>query len=619
MKLRALPSALRNSSLPALIGEAAWRSIRSIRRTGFRLEGLGGVCPVRFCPIGYYQLQQEHASEPVITYADAILRGEYPLMGYGSPQLGMNPNWQCDWVSGKSWPLEKSQEIRIVRHDGSDVKAPWELSRLQWAPVVAKAYILTRDERYREALRSLLKDWIVRNPVGKGVNWTVAMEAALRGISLCLTLDLLWPFSEDERPWLEQMTASLWQHLRFIEAHSEYSLLLRSNHYLSNIVGLTTLSAYLNGPGMGRRFGKYARAVQREILLQTYPDGGDCEASTGYHVLVAQMFLHSLVVQRRRRSVILPEFEARLRLMFEWIAALADDGWKLPHLGDCDNGRVELLVDDIEQTRLTPGEWHSLRVGSLYRLASPLLQCALGEQKPVSLLRDSGIAILRSGEAAAVFCAMPNGLRGKGSHTHCDKLSVTLRLGADEVFCDSGSRCYTRSAERRNLERSTRVHNTVMIDEADQNTFSTDPRLLFQCGNEALVSPITVSGKSVRASHQGYLRIGVEHQRTVQLNQGCLEVLDEVRGTGEHLLDLRYVLTPEWRVSSEMMAGSTVSCVIAGPRRLTLLCEAQSPLELSVLPAEISREFGSGLPTSCIRIHTTDCLPARVQTRVQWD
>jgi hypothetical protein len=38
MKLRALPSALRNSSLPALIGEAAWRSIRSIRRTGFRLE-----------------------------------------------------------------------------------------------------------------------------------------------------------------------------------------------------------------------------------------------------------------------------------------------------------------------------------------------------------------------------------------------------------------------------------------------------------------------------------------------------------------------------------------------------------------------------------------------------
>ena len=174
-------------------------------------------------------------------------------MGYGAPHLGMNPDWQCDWVSGKSWPLEASGKLHIVRHDGSDVKAPWELSRLQFGPVVAKAYVLTDDRKYREALRSLLTDWIERNPIGRGVNWTVAMEAALRGISLCLTMELLWPFTTEEKPWLDQMTASLWQHLRFIEAHSEFSFLRRSNHYLSNIVGLTTLSAYLRGRGMDRR------------------------------------------------------------------------------------------------------------------------------------------------------------------------------------------------------------------------------------------------------------------------------------------------------------------------------------------------------------------------------
>ena len=27
-------------------------------------------------------------------------------MGYGSPHLGTNPDWQWDWVSGKTWPLE---------------------------------------------------------------------------------------------------------------------------------------------------------------------------------------------------------------------------------------------------------------------------------------------------------------------------------------------------------------------------------------------------------------------------------------------------------------------------------------------------------------------------------
>jgi hypothetical protein len=68
-----------------------------------------------------------------------------------------------------------------------------------------------------------------------------------------------------------------------------------------------------------------------------------------------------------------------------------------------------------------------------------------------------------------------------------------------------------------------------------------------------------------------------------------------------------------------MMTGETVSCAIAGPRRLSLRCEAKSPLALVILPAEISREYGTKLPASCIRIQTTATLPAKVQTMVQWD
>ena len=249
-----------------------------------------------------------------------------------------------------------------------------------------------------------------------------------------------------------------------------------------------------------------------------------------------------------------------------------------------------------------------------------LLLCfsARRDQKPVSLLRDSGIALLRSGEASVVFCAMPNGLRGKGSHTHCDKLSVILRLGPNEVFCDSGSRCYTRSAERRNLDRSTRAHNTLMVDEADQNTLSPIRGCFFSAATKRLFR----QSRYWKAVYEHPSGLPQDRRRAPEdgaTEPSCLEVLDEVSGAGEHLLDLRYVLGPEWRVSSEMMTGETVSCVIAGPRRLTLQCEAQSRLALSVLPAEISREYGAGLPTSCIRIHTTAYLPAKVQTRVQWD
>jgi Heparinase II/III-like protein len=201
-------------------------------------------------------------------------------------------------------------------------------------------------------------------------------------------------------------------------------------------------------------------------------------------------------------------------------------------------------------------------------------------------------------------------------------LSIIFRLGAVEVFCDSGSRCYTRSAELRNLDRSTRAHNTLTVDGADQNILPTDPGLLFWSGDEAVVTRIALSedGRmAVRASHHGYSRIGIGHHRTVQLNGDSLLILDELSGTEKHLLELRYILGPEWQVSSEMMFGETVSCAISGPRRLSLQCEAESLLALSMLPAEISREYGTALPGSCIRIQTTATLPARVQTRVRWD
>jgi Heparinase II/III-like protein/Heparinase II/III N-terminus len=628
MRLGKLATALRREPLPILAGEAAWRGIRTIRKRILQVTG-PGACPVSFHPIGYYasqaQFASDHSGEVILAYADTILRGEYPLMGYGRPRLGMEPDWHCDWISGKHWPLEASERIQLVGHDGSDVKVPWELSRLQFGLVVAKAWSLTGERKYRESLRSLLTQWIMKNPLGKGVNWTIAMEAALRGISLCLTMELLWPFRAEETTWLNQLTASLWQHLRFLEAHSEFSFRVRSNHYLSNIVGLTTLSAYLRGPGMQRRLRKYARLVQREVLLQSYADGGGVEASTGYHLLVAQMGLHSFVVQQRSGCAIAEDFTARLRLMFKWISALADDTGKLPHLGDCDNGRVELLPDDIVQMTQPACQRHSLRSGSLSAQASHLLHltaCAERcEQKPIVLLRESGLAVLRSGDASVVFSAMPNGLGGRGSHTHCDKLSIVFRLGSKEVFCDSGSRCYTRSAERRNLDRSTRAHNTLVVDGADQNIVPTDPGLLFRCGNEAAVSVITIGegDMSARASHGGYARVGIGHQRTVQLSKHALLITDEVSGVGNHSLDVRFILGPEWRASSEKMAGEAVSCEITGPRRLTLRCEAESELALSIQPAEISREYGVSIPASCILIHTTAWLPAQMRTRVEWE
>ena len=68
----------------------------------------------------------------------AILRGQYPLWDTVSLNSGRTPTGSVTGFPEKL-AARTSRGLRIVRHDGSDVKAPWELSRLQFSPVLAKA------------------------------------------------------------------------------------------------------------------------------------------------------------------------------------------------------------------------------------------------------------------------------------------------------------------------------------------------------------------------------------------------------------------------------------------------------------------------------------------------
>jgi len=137
---------------------------------------------------------------------------------------------------------------------------------------------------------------------------------------------------------------------------------------------------------------------------------------------------------------------------------------------NCDNGRVELLFDDIEQRTLPADERHSLRVESLHGAGiSPTpagLRVAMGRMR-YGLDKRRVRAPVNASRSPSRFC--PTGLaaapRGPGvdrilrdaewtssakeslpTATNCPRLSPRGRRG----FCDSGSRCYTRSAELRN-------------------------------------------------------------------------------------------------------------------------------------------------------------------------
>lgn len=647
-------SVLRRESPLLIAREILWRTKREYKR--WRLSGrLKGSERFSFREVPYYQPDARdlggRSRALIVAFADEIRAGRYPFLGYGTAELGTLPKWNLDFTTGVEWPQTRHQSHELIRLDASDVKVPFELSRLQFLPILGKAYVLTRDESYRRTAMDLLWHWIQSNPVPLGVNWTIAMEAALRAMSICFLLNLLAPFPPEEHRWLKLVTRSLSEHLFYIEANLEFSHLLTSNHYLSNVVGLYCLSVFLDGDGMPARRQEYRRRIHDEMMKQVYDDGADYEASTGYQVLVTQLFTTALLLMRVERATgVMPAFIERLRMMFRFLNTIASRQGELPHVGDCDDGRVELLVDDLEQTLLFPVvERNSLRISHLLGLGQRLFGEGRGETddaawygleetrripypptaldppkgRPVKLLPNAGIAVLEHQSAELLFFAIPNGICGKGSHTHNDKLSFVLRVGGKEIFCDSGTGCYTRYIAMRNRFRSTAAHNTLLVDGLEQNRVLPGPAGVFILGNEAAVTLIQPGRDSqgcfLRASHTGYLSLGVTHTRSIRANDGktAFSIEDELEGNGVHYFELNFQLAPNRRAEI-VPAENGVLCRILGDPQVQLELSGPAGLQGAAEPSLVSTTYGSTAPATRVRFWSRSALPTRITTQISW-
>ncbi len=633
-----------------------WRSL-SLAPT---LKQTGQTVRVRAVP--YYRPQLtdigSEQREIILRLADGICAGRIPFVSYETQDCGPKPRWGRDFISGKEWPLEASGSLTVVALDGSDIKAPWELSRLQFLPLLGKAYRLDPKPVYRETARRYVEHWMEANPVGRGANWVVAMEVALRGLNIAFLASLLWPFAEEEKPWLDKVARGLRQHLFYIEAHLEFSHIVRGNHYLSNLLGLYGLAVFLDGPGMKRRRARYRGLLQQEILLHVYADGGNYEASSGYHVLVAQMFLTAHQLMRAENVVPAESFTQRLGAMFAWMETLADSSGRLPHIGDCDDGRVEFLLDDLKQMDLPTARRDSLRVSSLLGLGRAVLGRPAGysdaelpwyglrglnlpetglretgtaaevsgagaDGAEIKVLADSGIALARSGNSDLLFLAVPNGIHGKGTHTHNDKLSVILRMDGEEVLCDPGTGCYTRDRAMRDRFRSTGAHNTVTVDGMEQNRIPRARMNFFSIGNEARVSRIETSsdGKTLKASHFGYEDRGMVHTRSAAWSApGEIRLEDHISGQGEHRAELCFHAGLGWEIADVRAGEDGVTCELRGSSTVEFRLRSDQPIEMRAEKEEggISWVYGTTAPANMLRVTVTTELPATFASTFSW-
>ena len=565
----------------------------------------------------------DHVSQ-IIQRAEAVLRHEFDLLGSGMVAVGARLPWHSDFKTGREWPMQYCRDIEYLELDRpTDVKVPWELSRLQHVPTLGQAYWLTGDERFAREFVAEVEDWIAANPLGFGVNWACAMDVALRAANWIWGMYFMGASTACEPPeFRRRFVRTLYMHGEFISRNLETSD-INGNHYLSDAVGLIFLGVLFRDTGDGSRWLSIGRDIlTAEILEQVHDDGVDHEASTAYHRLVLELFLTGYLLLERAGIRVPRECWDRLERMLDFVAAYTRPDGSIPLVGDADDGRVQKLgQQDVNDHRYLLSTcaarfkrpdhkaaatrfWDESfwLIGPEGAQAFDALATAGAPQKSMAF-PSGGFFVLRNPTSHVFIDCGDVGMRGRGGHGHNDILSFDLFMHGVPVVTDCGAYVYTSSRDWRNRFRSTAFHNTIQVDDEEVNRF-VEPNALWQFHYDAVPADVrwdfAGEGGTWHGAHTGYQRLAqpCKPHRFVWMHpsRALVGIADRVEGQGRHRVTWRWHFDPACGASID---NGDCRIAVAG-RDVWMLHGSELPGPMRIDDGWVSKSYGVKSPARVI-------------------
>src|ERR1700692_3777246 len=296
--------------------------------------------------------------------ADSVLRAGDESGGHRFPLLASenlrfasdggkgDPNaidWHLDPVHGKRAPLDPWFKIPFLDFAiVGDHKITWELNRHQHLVTLAKAWLLSGDEKFTGELIAQWRSWVNANPYPLGINWGSSLEVAFRSLSWIWVDQLLAAEgtagisearSEALSAFRAELAPALAFHGRYIERYLS-TYFSPNTHLLGEAVALFFLGTlYPQMPRAVQWKDKGWKVILDEARRQVRPDGVYFEQSLYYHVYALDFFLYARLLAARNHVAIPPEFDTALKKMLDVVEALAQAG-PAETFGDDDGGRL---------------------------------------------------------------------------------------------------------------------------------------------------------------------------------------------------------------------------------------------------------------------------------------
>jgi len=521
---------------------------------------------------------------------EKIMQHQYFFFGHDEEEgtarpliMGNTIDWHKDYASDMRFDLKFGKDInyRDATKYG-DVKYVWELNRHIHLVPTAKAFYLTGDQRYRDEVLEQIMDWISSNPYLIGINWTSALEVALRLINWCWVWFLLDARTPIEHDYARTFLSSIYRHCHFIR-HNYSAYSSANNHLVGEAAGLFIASSLFSFFPDAQHWNEWSRKIlEREIRLQISPDGVNKEQAIDYHCFSLELFVLAYLTGKKANRVFSEEYERRLHAMMHFLASvISHETGVVPQIGDSDNARV-LELDSSRYNRylslLNTGaaifKDSTLKVhdGELDEQSYWLLGGREAKETFSSISRqehlsDDRLISFDSGGYHIFDVKNEQGIRGKlifdcaplgylsiAAHGHADALACILSVNGEEILTDPGTYAYHTNRRWRDYFRSTRAHNTITVNGRDQSVMGGAFLWTEKANARTVDSHCNSSTLFVKGVHDGYVRLKppVEHIRSITWDKTkqIFVIVDKLESPSPVDITLHFHLVPAGEAES---------------------------------------------------------------------
>ena len=595
-------------------------------------------------------------SAPYTEQADRLIAGRHDIFDLEGHDLGRSPEWNRDPLTGCLAPL--SHAVSLDYRDEQlvgNIKYLWEPNRHLHVPQLAQAYVLTGEERYALAVQSHVSSWMDQCPCGRGPNWSSSLELAIRLINWSITWQLLGgaeaPLFRDPtgREFRDRWLRCVYQHARSISGRlSRFSS--ANNHLIGEAAGVWIASVTWNCWPRMRYWGLRCKQIlETEALTQNAPDGGNREQAFSYQQFVLDFLLLSGLAARSAGEDFAPDYWQRIETMLEFVAAMMDAAGNMPMVGDADDGYVVKLSPDPAfdnyRSLLATGAMlfdrpdFARKAGGIDAKTRWLIGANAIAQHHSRPDKRNGVAALSrafpqsgyyllgdrfdtSDEVKMLIDAGPLGYLSIAAHGHADALGIVLNVAGHDVLVDPGTYAYHTEPEWRSYFRSTRAHNTAMVDERDQSRQAGN----FMWSRHARAKCLLFNANGIEqrfaGEHDGYETLGdpVTHRREITYDTASrvFDITDTFECDAAH----RVCLSWHFAESLDPVVHGDEMDVMAGRYRIRLV-PVDRPAHVHVYRGGaaqqggwISRRFGRKVPATTVawqsHIHGTTTLHTRI-------